>query len=278
MRRLARLATQVIASDASDRSAERPLVVTGGASGMGRATARLMAQRGHPIALLDLDQARLEEAAAELQTIGARVIAIPTNVRSRSELEQAFASAEAALGPCWALAAAAGIIGASVDLIDATDTQILEIVETNVLGLLTANQLAARQMRQRADGGRIVNWSSDSAVGATPGNGVYGASKAAVISLTRTLAVELAPFGITANAILPGVIDTPMAGYLSDAWKERFAELIPVGRWGQADEVAGLAAFMFSPDSSYMSGAAVLIDGAATPAMGRHLFEQLLPQ
>jgi 3-oxoacyl-[acyl-carrier protein] reductase len=225
-----------------------------------------------------MNESQLSEAAQELESAGARVLALTANVRSRSDLERSFNESQNAFGNCWGLAAAAGIIGASAKLIEVTDDEIRDIVETNFLGLLISNQLAARQMKQRDDGGRIVNWASDSAVGATPGNGVYGASKAAVVSLTKTMAVELAAFGITANVLLPGVVDTPLASDLSEEWKQQFADLVPIGRWGQSEDVAELAAFMLSSASEYLSGAAVLIDGAATPAMGRHLFERLLPE
>lgn len=256
------------ATQAMKNSDSRPIAVTGAASGMGRAAALHVARQGHPVVLIDVNEGGLEEAMSEIERHGGNSLAVRADVRSRSELEIAFARGADRFGPCWGLAAAAGVVE-STPLLDATDDRIRRQIDVNLIGLYLSNQLAARQMRQRDDGGRIVNWASDAAVGAVPGHGVYGATKAAVVSLTLTHAFELAPFGITVNAVLPGATDTPMAGHLSPEQKKAIAAAIPLGRWGRPEEVADVVGFLFRDESSYVSGATILIDGAMTAAMGR---------
>ena len=246
-------------------------MVTGAASGMGRATARHMAFEGHPVLLVDVDDAGLRDVAAELGDAQGEALAVKADVRSREALEAAFASGADRFGPCWGLAAAAGVIEPG-SLLDTDDERIRRQVDVNLIGLHLSNQLAARQMVERDDGGRIVNWASDSAVGAFPDYGIYAATKSAIVSLTQTHAVELAPYKITVNAVLPGATDTPMAGNLTSQQREALSQTIPLGRWGQPDEVAALAGFLFRDETSYMSGATLLVDGAITASMGRQLF------
>lgn len=249
---------------------QRPIVVTGGASGMGRATALHVAKEGHPVLLVDIDGAGLGAVEAELGRVGAEALAVTADVRSREALESAFARGSDRFGSCWGLVAAAGVIEPS-PLLDAEDEVIHRQIDVNLVGLYLANQLAARQMVERNDGGRIVNWASDSAVGAFPDYGIYGATKSAIVSLTLTHAVELAPHGITVNALLPGATDTPMAGHLSPEQRQAVSRTIPLGRWGKPEEVAALAGFLLRDESSYISGATLLIDGAVTASMGRQL-------
>jgi NAD(P)-dependent dehydrogenase (short-subunit alcohol dehydrogenase family) len=250
---------------------DRPIVVTGGGSGMGRATALLLAGRGHPIVVVDIDGDGAARVEAEVRAHGGTALSAPADVSSRPELERAFARSADAFGPCWGLAAAAGVIdGASLE--ETSDDHITRQLGANLVGVVLSNQLAAAQMRRRGDGGRIVNWASDAGFGASPGFGLYAAAKSGVLSLTRTYAVELAPSGITVNALVPSVVETPMADHYSASEKAAIAALIPDGRWGTAEELAWFAGVLFADESAHMTGAALLVDGGLTAAMGRTRF------
>lgn len=256
---------------------DRPIVVTGAASGMGRATAVLMAARGHPVVLIDINERGLEATQAEIRRAGGAALMAVADVRSRVLLESAFAAGELEFGGCWGLAAAAGVIEGAL-VADVTDEHFDRLVKINLFGLAVCNQLAAAQMRRLGRGGRIVNWASDAGIGASPGFSIYAATKAAVLSLTTTAAIELAEFGITVNAIVPGIVDTPIADYLTADQKIRLARLIPVGRWGRAEEIAAFAGFLFSDESAYMTGSTMVVDGGATSALGRHLLERMMAE
>lgn len=246
----------------------RPVLVTGAASGMGHASARALSAAGHPVALLDRDADGLAAVAAELRAAGAEVACATADVTDDAAVAAAVAELAGALGPCWGVAAVAGVLGESRRLADTPTAMLTALLAVNVHGFHSTVRHALPGLVGRGDGGRIVGWASDAAIGAVPGFGAYGAAKAAVISLCKTLAAELGEHGVTANAILPGPVDTPLAAYLSQEQKRASQATVPIRRWVTPEEVAALVVHLMSPAGAGISGAALPVDGGGLAARG----------
>jgi NAD(P)-dependent dehydrogenase (short-subunit alcohol dehydrogenase family) len=238
-------------------------VVTGGGSGMGRAVALRLAALGSRVTVIDRNAVRARETAALLKALGTPCLCMSCDVSSARAVERAFDRAEAEFGPVYLLAAVAGILEGSF-AIDATASKTLRrVIAVNLEGLFLTNRRAALSMIRGTRGGRIVNWSSIGAPGGARGYSAYSASKAAVESLTRTLAVEFASHRITVNAIAPGAIATPMtSGALPG--QGLGSPNIPPGRPAESAEVAGLVAYLASSEADYVTGAVIAFDGGLT--------------
>jgi NAD(P)-dependent dehydrogenase (short-subunit alcohol dehydrogenase family) len=235
----------------SDSLAGRRALVTGGLSGIGAATAALLAERGASVVTLDRD--------------GGDVAA---DVRDEAAVEGAVQEAARLLGgPPDLVVASAGIYRIEPLLsLSARDWD--DVVETNLRGVFLTGRAAARALVDAATPGTIVNLASMAALvaDASEPTAHYNASKAGVVALTRQMAVEFAPHGIRVNCVCPGVIDTPMLRLMDDpeAGGRYLRESVPLGRLGTADEIARVIAFLSSGESSYITGAALPIDGGAT--------------
>jgi NAD(P)-dependent dehydrogenase (short-subunit alcohol dehydrogenase family) len=237
-------------------------VVTGGGSGMGRAVALRLATLGFRVTVIDRNAVRARETGALLKDFGKPCLCVTCDVASAPAVERAFDRAETHFGPVYLLAAVAGILEGGFAT-DATASRTLRrLLAVNLEGLFASNQRAALSMIRGARGGRIVNWSSIGAPGGARGYSAYAASKAAVESLTRTLAVEFAAHRITVNAIAPGAVATPMT---SGAQRQGLGSLdIPIGRPAESAEVAGLVAYLASSEADYITGAVIAFDGGLT--------------
>jgi dihydroanticapsin dehydrogenase len=241
----------------------RRALVTGGASGIGRATASLLRQRGAEVALLDARRDVLAAAAAEMGACAAVV----ADVRDETAIESALDEASAALGgPPELLVTAAGIY--RIETLLATSAESWdEVLAINLRGTFLVARAVARRLEARNHPGAIVTLASTAAFGADARepSGAYSASKAAVLSLTRQMAVEWAAIGIRANAVCPGVIDTPMLRLMDDpaAGRAYLESAVPLGRLGRTDEVAAAIVFLLSDEASYLTGAAIPVEGGA---------------
>jgi NAD(P)-dependent dehydrogenase (short-subunit alcohol dehydrogenase family) len=244
----------------------RHAVVTGAGSGMGRATALRLARSGASVSLLDRDPDALKETGRLLDPIGSAHTAAVCDVTDPAQVDEAFNAFEAMFGPVYALAAAAGILGAAFALDeDAYDIH-RKVMAVNVDGVFLTNRRAGHSMAGSGQGGRIVNWSSQAARQGARAHSAYSASKAAVEGLTRVLAVEWASYGIGVNAIALGPVATPMIGMTPEA--DRSRPDIPLGRMADPDEVAGLAQFLLSDDARYLTGAVIYFDGGMEAGRG----------
>ena len=238
-------------------------LVTGGTSGIGLAAAKLFLEEGAKVAIVGSDRDRLDEAAA---TLGRDVLALQADLRRPAEIDTVIEAVRKRHGRIDILFANAGK-GLAAPLDAVTEAQIDEQFGLNFKGLFFTVQKAARLMEK---GGSIVLTTSFlNAVGAS-GLSILSATKAAVRSLARTLGAELAPRGIRVNAVSPGAISTPFHGKLGlgpdelKAVAEGIEAHVPFHRFGEAEEIARAALFLAGPDSTYVTGTELVVDGGLT--------------
>jgi len=245
---------------AADRFAGKTALVTGGARGIGAATAARLAAEGADVVVADFDLAAAEETAA---AIAGR--AVRCDVTSRAEVEAAVAAAVAPSGRLDILVTCAGILRDNL-LHKLTDDDWEAVIDTHLRGTFLSVQAAQRHMVEQKSGA-IVVISSTSALG-NRGQANYSAAKAGIQGLAKTLAIELGPFGITVNCVAPGFIATAMTeqtaarlGVSFEDFQEFAAGQTPVRRVGQPDDVAGVIAFLCSADATYVSGQVIYVRG-----------------
>jgi NAD(P)-dependent dehydrogenase (short-subunit alcohol dehydrogenase family) len=246
------------------RLAGEVAIITGGAGGIGRAVATRLSQEGAEVAILDLNEAGAQATAAALLAKGLRAIGLPCNVTKRDEVHAAVEAVVAHFGRLTVLVNNAGIVRRA-PFLELTDETWDEVLSVNLRGAFIVAQEAARVMAQHGSG-RIVNMASVAAKIAHSNQTVYSVSKAGVAAMTRTMAFELAPLGITVNAIAPGTIATNFAlGSLPEIGRISRLGRIPLGRFGSAAEVAAAVAFLASADAAYVTGAVLTVDGGLVP-------------
>jgi len=238
----------------------RVALVTGGADGIGRATALALARAGHRVAVCyRSDKEGATETAAAAREAGAEALALPADVIDPGALDEAFKEVEATWGPVQILVNNAGVTQDGL-ILRMADAQWSDVLRTNLDGAFFAIRRAAPGM-VKGRFGRIVNVGSVSASTGAGGQANYAAAKAGLIGLTRSVARELASRKITCNLVAPGPIDTAMLGALPAERKEELARLTALGRLGTPEEVAAAIAFLCSEAAGYITGAVVPVDG-----------------
>jgi len=245
-------------------------IITGAAGGIGRAACLRFASEGARIVAVDLPNSALDEVVSEVKTAGAEAIAVPCDVTQSAQVENYVRVAKATFGRIDAFFNNAGIEGWVGPSIDYPEEMFDRVLAVNVKGVWLGMKHVVPVMREQG-GGAIVNTASVAGLSGTPTIIAYGASKHAVIGLSKSAALEFGPDKIRVNAVCPSPIETRMMRSLErginpdhpEAVKRMMAANIPLGRYGEPDEVAALVAFLCSDDAKFISGGVYTIDGGS---------------
>jgi 2-hydroxycyclohexanecarboxyl-CoA dehydrogenase len=234
--------------------AGRTAVVTGGASGIGRAIALRLARDGNDVAVLDVDLAGARETAAAVGALGRHALAVETDVSSLRSVGAAATAVRQGLGPVHILVNDAGIAN-FCPLLEMTEENWDRMIAVHLKGTFNATRTFLPDMTS-GGWGRVVSISSVGALRGGPGLTHYAAAKAGIIGFTKALAIEVGPLGVTVNAIAPGLIDTPLirrAG-TPEAIIEAAAQQAPVRRIGTPEDIAAACAYLVSEEASFVTG------------------------
>ncbi|MHC2457098.1 NAD(P)-dependent dehydrogenase (short-subunit alcohol dehydrogenase family) [Rhizobium leguminosarum] len=243
-------------------------LVTGGASGIGKAVCERFAAEGARVVVADLDGERCARVA---EAIGPHAWGVALDVTSQESIEEAARFTITTAGQIDILVNAAGIYEVE-SILEISRERTARVFQVNIEGVIFMTQAVARHMVERGEGGRIINFSSQAGRRGEGPAVAYCASKAAVISITQSCALELIRYGINVNAIAPGVVDTPMwdvvdaklggrEGLKPGDVKRRVAAAVPAGRFGAPQEQAAMAAFLAGPDAAYIVAQCYNVDG-----------------
>ncbi|MFD3557058.1 SDR family NAD(P)-dependent oxidoreductase [Streptomyces goshikiensis] len=244
---------------------DRVVVVTGAASGIGKQTAIEFARQAAQVVVADIDERHGAAVVADMKNDGLDAIFVRTDLTSEADCENLIAAATDTFGRLDVLVNNAGI-EISTPLHEMSEQEWDKLVDTNLKSMFLCSKHALRHMIGAKDGA-IVNVCSVSGLVAWPGIAAYNATKGGVMMLTKSLAVDYAPYGIRANCVCPSIIDTPMTDTSigNDASvKEEKAKLNPIGRLGTPEDVANAILFLASEKSSFITGAALTVDGGYT--------------
>lgn len=244
---------------------KRVAVVTGGASGIGAEVCRYLAKDGHDIAIWDLNESLMAELAQELKELGCSVSTAVVDVSSRESVEAGAAKTRADLGPVTILVNSAGM-HSTAPLGEIDDATWNKVIAVNLTGSYLVAQTLAPDM-EAAGWGRIVFISSSSIQTGSPNMAAYIASKGGVIALTKALAVELGPVGITVNNVPPGMVVTPMLrgleakGGLGPGGAEGLGQHLPVRKAGKPENIAKAVSYLCSEEAGYVTGHTLSVNG-----------------
>lgn len=241
----------------------RVAIVTGGGRGIGRAVAVRLAEEGASVAIsYRKDAAAAEEAAAAVRAAGVECEIFKGDVASPEDVQALFKGVGDAFGRVDILINNAGITRDNI-MLRMKEEEFDDVLRTNLGGTYLCTRAALRPM-VRARWGRIVNVSSVVGLVGNAGQANYAASKAGIIGFTKSVAREVAQRGITANAIAPGYVETELTGSLPEDVKDRIRDQVPLGRFGEAEEVAEVVAFLAGEGAGYVTGQTIAVDGGMT--------------
>ena len=238
------------------------IILTGGASGIGRTAALRLAEEGCIVGIFDLNEAGAQETAA--LCAGGQAMACKVDIANRAQVKAAMDAFEQARGPTDGLANVAGW-DTPIPFLDTDEDFWDKVININLRGPLVMHHVVVRGMAARGSG-RVVNVASDAGRVGSSGEAVYSACKGGMIAFTKTMARELARKGVTLNALCPGPTDTPLFENFTNGTNlgDALAKAIPLRRIGQPDDYAGMIAFLLSDDAAYMTGQAISVSGGLT--------------
>ena len=241
----------------------RSVLVTGAADGIGRGIASCFAERGDRVAVLDYDGDKLERTAAELRDGGAQVIAVHADVRDAAAVEAAVArTVEAHDGLDVAINNAA--VYPNTPVVDMAEEEWDRVMDTNLKGAFLFTRASARQMLRQGRGGKLCLIASGAYRSARRGAAHYCASKAGLVLLAQTLALELAEQRINVNVVSPGFIEVGLRPGVSIPYREKIKHDIPWGRFGEPKEIAHAVQFLCSPEAEFITGTVLSVDGGSS--------------
>ena len=239
----------------------RVAVVTGGNGGIGRAIALGLAGAGASVAIFGRNEAKNAAVLEELKVIGTPVMASQVDVTHRDGLEPAFRQVEERLGPVGILVNNAGVVNLSGGVLEEDPADWDHVMETQLNAVFLLSKAAARSMKERK-AGKIINLAS---MYSYFGSGLvpsYAAAKGAIVQLTKSMAIELAPYSIQVNAIAPGWVRTDMTAPVQETpMGDEIVARTPAGRWGETAEMAGTAVFLASRAADFVTGVTIPVDG-----------------
>lgn len=254
------------------RFEDKIVVVTGGAKGIGKGCCLRFADEGAKVAVLDIALDEAAKVAAECERLSGRPsLALHCNVADPASVDAAFKAVVDAWGSLDVVVASAGIYSGQ-PLTEVPLQEWQRVIDIDLTGVFLTNKAAAAIMMQQHCGAAIINISSMAGKTSWPGSAQYSAAKAGVIGLTRSVAMELAPYAITVNAVCPGNTLTEMVlgvaetiarreGITAEEWLARRAQDCPMKRMATVEEIAGVVAFLASPDATFITGQAIEVDG-----------------
>src|SRR6195256_1353783 len=240
----------------ADLFRDRTAIVTGGARGIGLACAAKIAEGGGRVALWDRDMDRAKQSAASLKD----AIAVEVDVTSEASVAKALDATEDQLAPPDILVASAGITGPNTTVVSYPVDAWKQVIDINLTGVFLCNRAVAGGMAMRGRG-RIVNIASVAGKEGNPNASAYSASKAGVISLTKSLGKELATSGVRVNCVTPAAVKTGMFAQMTQQHIDFMLSKIPMGRFGQVEEIAALVAWLCTEDCSFSTGAVFDLSG-----------------
>ena len=250
----------------------RHALVTGAGRGIGAAIALKFAQEGADVALAARSVSQLEEVKTKIERLGRKALVIPTDMGNRGQVLKLVDSALAGFGGIDVVVSNAGMSGPFGPLRDVSPEAWRAVQETNLEGPLTMLQALAPHLLARRSGS-VIMVASIRGLNGVPLGAPYAASKAALVSITKSFACELGPFGIRVNAICPGPVDTDMireAIGSDEGLREKFANLAPLKRWTLAEDCAGPALFLASEESRAITGQVLIVDGGLLAQSPEH--------
>ena len=241
----------------SDRLEGKVAIVTGGAHGIGRAIALRYGREGAKVVVADIDGGGAEVVAQAIRDGSGDALAVPTDVSAAEQVDNLFAATVERFGTVDILVNNAGLVDTERHFLEGDDAWWDKIIAVNLRGVWLCGSRAARIMATNGEGS-IINVSSGGATRAHRGNAAYDATKGGIEALSRAMALDLGPYGVRVNILVPGSIDSKG---MDEAARRYRAETVPLGRVGEPEDLAGPAVFLASDDARYVSGQATVVDG-----------------
>lgn len=238
-------------------------IITGGASGLGRETARYFAREGMGLVLADRNEKALEEAAQEIRAMGAKVASVPCDVTKYADCEKMAAAAEKEFGRADVLVAGAGVSTSGAFFLETLPKDWDAMLDINIRGVLNTDRAVAPLLVKQG-GGSIINIASEAGKVGEKRIAVYSATKGAVMSFTKAFALEMGRFHVRVNAVCPGVTRTPMTtgyGGPGDEMYQRASKLYPMGRLGEPEDIAAMITMLASNQSTWVTGQCISVSG-----------------
>jgi NAD(P)-dependent dehydrogenase (short-subunit alcohol dehydrogenase family) len=242
-------------------------LITGAGNGIGREAARLFAGEGARVVVADIDAEAAKETVRQVESAGGRAIAVTGDVAVEADVQRMVAEGVRAFGALHVLYNNAGVLWKDRDrsVLETDERAWDRVIGINLKSVFWVTKYGIPHLRAAGGGSVIIMGSVSALVGFTRAQDAYTAAKGALISLTKSLAIQFAKDRVRCNIIHPGIVDTPLqAPYLTEALRKEFETGIPLGRIAQPREIASVALFLASDDASYMTGAELVVDGGFT--------------